>query len=236
MSQTLTRSLAPLVVSVAPGSPAESVGVLRRRRDRRASTATCPATSSNGRWPPTRPRWNSTCSRGGLDLSMSIEKPDGAPLGIEVSSAVFDRVRTCDNHCEFCFIYQLPKGMRRFAVPEGRRLSVVVPVRELHDAHPVHRGRSGAGGDRTVVAAARQHPRHRPRRPQRHAQEPTRGDEPALAAGAARSRHRREGPGRRVPRHERRRRARRHDGRHPRSLPRTRVGRRGAARHLEVQR
>ena len=33
--------------------------------------------------------------------------------GIEVSSALFDRVRTCDNHCEFCFIYQLPKGMRR---------------------------------------------------------------------------------------------------------------------------
>ncbi len=30
-----------------------------------------------------------------------------------MSSAVFDRVRTCDNHCEFCFIYQLPKGMRR---------------------------------------------------------------------------------------------------------------------------
>ena len=25
---------------------------------------------------------------------------------------MFDRVRTCDNHCEFCFIYQLPKGMR----------------------------------------------------------------------------------------------------------------------------
>jgi NifB/MoaA-like Fe-S oxidoreductase len=30
-----------------------------------------------------------------------------------VSSAVFDRVRTCDNHCEFCFIYQLPKGLRK---------------------------------------------------------------------------------------------------------------------------
>jgi len=30
-----------------------------------------------------------------------------------VSSALFDRVRTCDNHCEFCFIYQLPKGMRK---------------------------------------------------------------------------------------------------------------------------
>ena len=34
-------------------------------------------------------------------------------MGAEVSSAVFDRVRTCDNHCEFCFIYQLPKGLRK---------------------------------------------------------------------------------------------------------------------------
>jgi NifB/MoaA-like Fe-S oxidoreductase len=30
-----------------------------------------------------------------------------------LASAVFDRVQTCDNHCPFCFIYQLPKGMRR---------------------------------------------------------------------------------------------------------------------------
>ena len=34
------------------------------------------------------------------------------PLGIELSSPVFDQVRTCDNHCPFCFIYQLPAGMR----------------------------------------------------------------------------------------------------------------------------
>jgi putative radical SAM enzyme (TIGR03279 family) len=42
-----------------------------------------------------------------------VDKLDGEPLGILVASAVFDRVRTCDNHCPFCFIYQLPKGMRR---------------------------------------------------------------------------------------------------------------------------
>jgi putative radical SAM enzyme (TIGR03279 family) len=42
-----------------------------------------------------------------------VEKAPGEPLGVEVSSAVFDRIRTCDNHCAFCFIYQLPKGMRR---------------------------------------------------------------------------------------------------------------------------
>jgi len=42
-----------------------------------------------------------------------VTKAAGEPLGLQVSSAVFDRVRTCDNHCPFCFIYQLPKGLRR---------------------------------------------------------------------------------------------------------------------------
>jgi putative radical SAM enzyme (TIGR03279 family) len=51
--------------------------------------------------------------RGGLERTVRIDKPAGAPLGLELASAVFDRVRTCDNHCPFCFIYQLPKGMRK---------------------------------------------------------------------------------------------------------------------------
>jgi len=48
-----------------------------------------------------------------LARSLRVAKEAGQPLGLEVASAVFDRVRTCDNHCAFCFIYQLPKGMRR---------------------------------------------------------------------------------------------------------------------------
>ncbi|MDP9334961.1 MAG: DUF512 domain-containing protein [Actinomycetota bacterium] len=51
--------------------------------------------------------------RGGLERVVHVDKPDGAPLGVELTSAVFDRVRTCDNHCPFCFIHQLPKGMRK---------------------------------------------------------------------------------------------------------------------------
>lgn len=51
--------------------------------------------------------------RGGLERQVRVEKAAGVPLGLELESAVFDRVRTCDNHCPFCFIYQLPKGMRR---------------------------------------------------------------------------------------------------------------------------
>lgn len=50
--------------------------------------------------------------RGGLDLTVEVEKEAGEPLGIDVHSALFDQLRTCDNHCEFCFIYQLPSGMR----------------------------------------------------------------------------------------------------------------------------
>jgi putative radical SAM enzyme (TIGR03279 family) len=51
--------------------------------------------------------------RGGLERVVHVDKADGAPLGVELTSAVFDRVRTCDNHCPFCFIHQLPKGMRK---------------------------------------------------------------------------------------------------------------------------
>ncbi len=51
--------------------------------------------------------------RGGIDLNVEITKAHGEPLGLEVDSPVFDEVRTCDNHCEFCFIHQLPPGMRR---------------------------------------------------------------------------------------------------------------------------
>ncbi len=48
-----------------------------------------------------------------LRHKVTITKDVGQPLGLSIDSAVFDRIRTCDNHCTFCFIYQLPKGLRR---------------------------------------------------------------------------------------------------------------------------
>jgi putative radical SAM enzyme (TIGR03279 family) len=48
-----------------------------------------------------------------LSRKVTVRKTEGQPLGLGIDSAVFDRIRTCDNHCTFCFIYQLPKGMRR---------------------------------------------------------------------------------------------------------------------------
>jgi putative radical SAM enzyme (TIGR03279 family) len=51
--------------------------------------------------------------RGGLEQICTGEKAAGEPLGRELDAAVFDRVRTCDNHSPFCVIDQLPKGMRK---------------------------------------------------------------------------------------------------------------------------
>ena len=51
--------------------------------------------------------------RGGIEQTVEVAKRAGEPLGVDVQSALFDQVRTCDNHCEFCFIYQLPPGLRK---------------------------------------------------------------------------------------------------------------------------
>lgn len=51
--------------------------------------------------------------RNGMSLDVDVAKDPSETLGIEVHSALFDEVRTCDNHCEFCFIYQLPPNLRK---------------------------------------------------------------------------------------------------------------------------
>ena len=102
----------PRVVAVAPGSPAERAGL--QPGDEVVSLA--------GRRPRDVIEWRLLTDeadvdvelrRGGLDLDLVVAKAEGEPLGAEVSSALFDKVRTCDNHCEFCFIHQLPPSLRQ---------------------------------------------------------------------------------------------------------------------------
>jgi len=103
---------APLVVAIVPGSPADHAGLRPGDSVRRV----------NGRIPRDVIEWRLWSDeavvglevlRDGMDVEVDVRKRAGEPLGADVSSALFDRVRTCDNHCEFCFIYQLPKGLRR---------------------------------------------------------------------------------------------------------------------------
>jgi putative radical SAM enzyme (TIGR03279 family) len=102
----------PRVVAVAPGSPAARAGVAVGDE----------VVSLNGQVPRDVIQWRLLADDADLDLEVqragrripvTVAKRDGEALGAEVSSALFDRVRTCDNHCAFCFIYQLPPGLRQ---------------------------------------------------------------------------------------------------------------------------
>jgi len=100
------------VVAVAPGSPADRAGV----------QAGDEVVAVNGehirdiiryRMQTDEPDVELQLQRCGAEQQVTIGKRPGESLGLELQSAVFDRVQTCDNHCPFCFIHQLPAGMRR---------------------------------------------------------------------------------------------------------------------------
>ena len=42
-----------------------------------------------------------------------VRKAEGADLGLEFDTYLMDRARACANRCVFCFVDQLPKGMRK---------------------------------------------------------------------------------------------------------------------------
>jgi len=48
----------------------------------------------------------------GEEELFAVEKDYDQDLGLEFASAVFDRVRPCANRCVFCFVDQMPPGMR----------------------------------------------------------------------------------------------------------------------------
>jgi putative radical SAM enzyme (TIGR03279 family) len=99
------------VVAVAPESPAARAGV---RTGDEILTVNGEAIRDVIRYQVQveEPRVDLLLRRGDTEHPTRIDKRAGEPLGVELHSAVFDRIRTCDNHCPFCFIYQLPKGMR----------------------------------------------------------------------------------------------------------------------------
>lgn len=49
----------------------------------------------------------------GREYRLRVRKQEGGDLGLDFESYLMDRPRSCANNCIFCFIDQLPKGMRR---------------------------------------------------------------------------------------------------------------------------
>ncbi len=199
------------------------------------STASGPVTSSVGPGSTDEPDPVLDVVRGGLELSVTAVKAAGEPLGVEVHSALFDQLRTCDNHCEFCFIYQLPPGLRSslYLKDDDYRLSF------LYGNFTTLTRFTEADLERVVterlsplnVSIHATDPDVR----SRDAAQPPRRHQPAVAAGAARPRHRGPRPGRVLPGRQRRRRARRHPGRGARPVPRAGQPVRRAARGQPVQ-
>lgn len=53
------------------------------------------------------------CRPDGEEYTVKLRKAEGGDLGLDFESYLMDSPRSCANNCVFCFIDQLPKGMRK---------------------------------------------------------------------------------------------------------------------------
>ncbi len=51
--------------------------------------------------------------RNGQSFALMAERGYGEDLGLEFTAPTFDGIRRCQNHCDFCFVNQMPPGLRR---------------------------------------------------------------------------------------------------------------------------
>ena len=49
----------------------------------------------------------------GTEYEVDVDKPEGGDLGLDFETYLMDAPRSCSNACVFCFIDQLPRGMRK---------------------------------------------------------------------------------------------------------------------------
>jgi len=78
--------------------------------------------------------------RGDQEILYPICRQYGHPLGLDFRSPTFDGIRRCQNNCEFCFVSQMPAGLRRslYVRDDDYRYSVLygsfVTLTQLSDA------------------------------------------------------------------------------------------------------
>jgi putative radical SAM enzyme (TIGR03279 family) len=102
----------PTVLEITPGGPAALAGLLPGD-ELLAINGVAPSDVIEYQQIADEPNIEMLMRRGDAQWTVDIDKQAGVPLGLRLNASIFDRVQTCDNHCEFCFIYQLPPGMRK---------------------------------------------------------------------------------------------------------------------------
>ncbi|NNJ12631.1 DUF512 domain-containing protein [Chloroflexales bacterium ZM16-3] len=66
-------------------------------------------------------------SSAGIETIYEIEKDPDEDLGVDFDEPLFDRLRTCNNKCPFCFLTQMPRGFRKtlYLKDDDYRLSFI---------------------------------------------------------------------------------------------------------------
>ncbi|MCR5279039.1 MAG: DUF512 domain-containing protein [Lachnospiraceae bacterium] len=102
---------ARIITGVTPGSPAESAGlqvgdeILKINGEEIEDIF-------DYRYAVLSEKLNIVVSREGKELSFDIDKSEDDDPGLEFASGLMDEYRRCRNNCIFCFIDQMPPGMR----------------------------------------------------------------------------------------------------------------------------
>ena len=101
-----------MVKAVAPGSIAEECGILPG--DRLISLNGEPLRDLlDYRFLSSSEELELLFVRGDQEHEAAVAKDWDDDLGIEFEDVLFDRIRTCRNNCTFCFLKNLPRGLRR---------------------------------------------------------------------------------------------------------------------------
>ncbi len=99
------------VKSVAPGSPAERAGI--RPGDRLAAVNGSKITDVlDYMYYAYDEESVFTLERDGRTFDVAVEKEPGQDAGLDFEEYLMDGMRSCANNCVFCFVDQMPPGMR----------------------------------------------------------------------------------------------------------------------------
>ncbi len=101
-----------LIASVAPGSPAERAGIVPGL-DLISINSHAIEDILDYRFFSTDKRLKLLLSDGKKTFTVKIKNPDYEPLGLDFENPLICKETSCRNKCVFCFIDQLPKGMRQ---------------------------------------------------------------------------------------------------------------------------